>query len=64
MRRAGFRPPRGAEDDAVAELAAALDAFEGEISAQRHEVFAELDDLTEELVRRYREQRRAGDDEW
>ncbi len=52
------------EDTAVAELAAALDVFEGEVSQQRHEVFAELDDLSEELVRRYREQVSPGDDEW
>ena len=52
------------EDNAVVELAAALDAFEGEISSQRHQVFAELDDLSEELVRRYREQAAPGDDEW
>ena len=52
------------EDTAVAELAAALDDFEGEVSQQRHEVFAELDDLSEELVRRYREQVPPGDDEW
>jgi hypothetical protein len=52
------------EDTAVAELAAALDVFEGEVSQQRHAVFAELDDLSEELVRRYREQVPPGDDEW
>ena len=38
------------------ELAAALDAFEGRVSGERRQVFAELDDLTDELVRRYREQ--------
>jgi hypothetical protein len=52
------------EDAAVAELAAALEVFEGEVSSERHEVFAELDDLSEELVRRYREQSPPGDDEW
>ena len=52
------------EDQAVADLAAALDAFEGEISSERHQVFAELDDLSEELVRRYREQAPPEDDEW
>ncbi len=52
------------EDHAVAELAAALDEFEGEVSTERHQVFAELDDLSEELVRRYREHAPPGDDEW
>lgn len=51
------------EDVAVAELAAALDAFEGEVSQERRHVFAELDDLSEELVRRYREQAPVGDDD-
>lgn len=52
------------EDNAVAELAAALDVFEGEVSSERHQVFAELDDLSEELVRRYREHAPPEDDEW
>lgn len=52
------------EDAAVAELAAALEVFEGEVSSERHEVFAQLDDLSEELVRRYREQSPPEDDEW
>lgn len=59
----GFGRLAELEDAAVAELAAALDAFEGEVSQERHEVFAELDELSEELVRRYREQTPAGDPE-
>lgn len=51
------------EDTAVAELAAALDTFESEVSEERRHVFAELDDLSEELVRRYREQAPTGDDD-
>jgi hypothetical protein len=39
----------------LAELVAALDAFEQRISLQRKEVFAELDELTDELVNRYRD---------
>ncbi len=35
-------------------LVAALDGFEQRVSAQRKEVYAELDALTEELVARYR----------
>jgi RsiG-like len=51
------------EDTAVAELAAALEVFEGEVSDERQRLFAELDDLSEELVRRYREQQPPGDDD-
>ena len=51
----GFGRLAELEDDAVAELAAALDTFEGEVSHERHQVFAELDGLSEELVRRYRD---------
>jgi hypothetical protein len=36
------------------QLVAALDAFDQRVSAQRQEVYAELDALTEELVARYR----------
>jgi RsiG-like len=57
----GFGRLSELDDGAVAELAAALDVFEGEVSDERHRVFAELDDLSEELVRRYREQRQPGD---
>ena len=57
----GFGRMAELEDTAVAELAGALDAFEGEVSSERHVVFAELDDLSEELVRRYREQQPPGD---
>jgi hypothetical protein len=57
----GFGRLAELEDAAVAELAAALDAFEGEVSQERHALFAELDDLSEELVRRYREQTPPGD---
>jgi hypothetical protein len=48
------------EDAAVAELATALEAFEGEVSDERRRLFAALDDLSEELVRRYREQQPPG----
>lgn len=44
------------EADGVAALIAALDAFEHDISAERQQVFTELDALTDELVARYREQ--------
>ena len=37
-------------------LTSALDDFERRVSAERQRVFGELDDLTDELVRRYREQ--------
>lgn len=47
--------------DELAALAAALDEFEGRVSRERRKVFDELDDLTDELVRRYREQ--AGPDD-
>jgi hypothetical protein len=57
----GFSRLAELEDRAVAELAGALDAFEGAVSSERHEVFAELDDLSEELVRRYRAQQPPGD---
>jgi hypothetical protein len=57
----GFSRLAELEDGAVAELAAALDAFEGQVSDERHQLFAELDDLSEELVRRYREQQPPGD---
>ena len=60
----GFSRLAELEDRAVAELAAALEAFEGEVSSERHQVFAELDDLSDELVRRYREQAPPEDDEW
>jgi len=59
----GFGRLAELEDGAVAELASALDAFEGEISDERHQLFAELDDLSEELVRRYRDQQPPGDAE-
>lgn len=52
----GFGRLAELDDDAVAALAAALEAFEREVSEERHAVFAELDDLSEELVRRYRAQ--------
>jgi hypothetical protein len=45
-------------------LAGVLDNFERRVSAERHDVFTELDELTAELVRRYREQGLVpGDDE-
>ena len=39
----------------LADLVAAIDEFEQRISAQRKAVFAELDELTDELVNRYRD---------
>lgn len=39
----------------LTDLVAAIDEFEQRISAQRREVFAELDELTDELVARYRD---------
>ena len=44
------------DDAELRRLAEALDAFERRVSGERQEVFAELDDLTDELVVRYREQ--------
>ena len=44
-------------------LVAALDAFEQRVSAQRRAVFAELDELTEELVNRYRDTALIGSDD-
>jgi hypothetical protein len=44
-------------------LVGALDQFERRISAQRRDVFAELDALTEELVARYRAAQPGGDEE-
>jgi RsiG-like len=59
----GFgRLPELAPDE-LAALAAALDDFERRVSAERHDVFARLDELTDELVRRYREEGVAGDGE-
>jgi hypothetical protein len=57
----GFGRLAELEDAAVADLAVALEAFEGEVSDERRKLFAELDDLSDELVRRYREQQPAGD---
>jgi RsiG-like len=57
----GFGRLADLEDNAVAELAAALDEFEDGVSGERHELFAELDDLSDELVRRYRQQHQPGD---
>jgi hypothetical protein len=69
---ANGRPPRPAEDFSGHPLAAeldemeltalteALDVFEAEVSAQRQQLFAELDALTDELVGHYREQQIEG----
>ncbi len=51
------------DDEDLAALAGALDAFESDVSAERRQVFAELDDLTDELVRHYRDTVPAGEDE-
>ena len=47
----------------LAELAGVLDEFEGQVSSERRQVFSELDDLTDELVRRYRRQTGATDED-
>ena len=57
----GFGRLAELDEPALTELASALEAFEGRVSSERRHVFAELDDLTDELVRRYREQNAAGD---
>ena len=46
----------------VAALAEVLEDFERRVSAERHDVFAELDELTDELVRRYQDEGVAGGD--
>lgn len=48
----GFGRLRELDAAALGALAAALDAFEGLVSARRKEIFVELDALTDELVRR------------
>ena len=40
----------------LAALADVLDNFERQVSAERHELFTQLDGLTDELVRRYQDQ--------
>ena len=57
----GFGRLSELEPDELATLVAALDDFERRVSAERHDVFARLDELTDELVRRYREDGVAGD---
>jgi hypothetical protein len=57
----GFGRMAELEDAAVAELAGVLETFEGEVSDERRRLYAELDDLSDELVRRYREQQPPGD---
>ncbi len=52
----GFGRLEELDDDALGDLAEVLDAFEARVSGERRQVFEELDDLTDELVRRYREQ--------
>jgi hypothetical protein len=44
------------DPDELATLTGVLDDFERQVSAERHELFAELDALTDELVRRYRDE--------
>jgi len=48
----GFGRLRELDPAALGDLAAALDAFERQVSARRKDVFTELDALTDELVRR------------
>ena len=53
---AGSAVSTSSTTSALTDLAAALDAFEARVSDERRQVFAELDELTDELVRRYAEQ--------
>ena len=50
----GFSRLDELDRQSLADLVRALDGFEQRISAQRRTVFAELDQLTDELVNRYR----------
>ena len=52
----GFGRLSELDPDELDDLAGALDDFERRVSSERHDVFAELDELTEELVRRYRDE--------
>jgi anti-sigma-K factor RsiG len=52
----GFGRLAELEPDELSALAGALDDFERRVSTERHQLFAELDALTEELVRRYRDE--------
>jgi hypothetical protein len=59
----GFGRLAELDDDGLTDLATTLDDFEANVSAERREVFAELDELTDELVQRYRGEAGAGGDE-
>ena len=61
----GFGRLHELEADELDALVGALDDFEQRTSAERHRVYAELDDLTEQLVGRYQQQYggTTGDDE-
>ncbi|MET0145056.1 MAG: hypothetical protein ABW328_09760 [Ilumatobacteraceae bacterium] len=59
----GFGRLEELDDAALGDLAGALDDFEAGVSGERRQVFDELDDLTDELVRRYREQAGGPDDD-
>ena len=52
----GFGRLSELEPDEAAALADVLDDFERQVSAERHDLFTELDELTDELVRRYQDQ--------
>lgn len=52
--RAGFGRYHELNDSDLADLVRALEEFEVEVSAERHELFDQLDDLTEQLVQAYR----------
>lgn len=52
----GFGRLHELDVDELDALVAALDEFEHRTSAARHEVYAQLDELTEQLVGRYQEQ--------
>jgi hypothetical protein len=56
----GFGRMAELDETELTALTVALDAFEAEVSAQRQQVFAELDALTDELVEHYREQQIEG----
>ena len=56
----GFGRMAELDERELTALTEAIDAFEADVSAQRQQVFAELDALTDELVEQYREQQVEG----
>ena len=59
----GFSRLDELDRQSLADLVGALDEFEQRVSARRRTVFAELDELTDELVNRYRVTAGATDDD-